>query len=52
MRHGVIKELWDLSEDELRQLQMAEGIKKRTRAAMIEEREVGNEATQTGKQDT
>lgn len=39
------KDLCDLSEDELRQLQIAAGIKKRTRAAMIEEREADNEAT-------
>lgn len=38
------KDLRDLSEDELRQLQIAAGIKKRTRVAMIEEREdTGNE---------
>jgi hypothetical protein len=38
------KDLSDFSEEELRQLQMAAGIKKRTRAAMIEEREgTGNE---------
>lgn len=46
------RDLGELSEDELRQMQIAAGIKKRTRAAMIEEREVDNEATQTGKQDT
>lgn len=46
------RDLWELSEDELRKLQIAAGIKKRTRAAMIEEREAGNEATQTGKSDT
>lgn len=33
------KDLCDLSEDEIRQLQIAQGIKKRTRAAMIEESE-------------
>lgn len=33
------KGLAGLSEDELRQLQIAAGIKKRTRAVMIEERE-------------
>ena len=32
------KELWEFSEDEIRTLQMAEGIKKRTRAEMIEDR--------------
>lgn len=37
------KELCDLSEDEFRQLQIAQGIKKRTRAAMIEESEADNE---------
>lgn len=39
------KRLEDLSEDELRELQIAAGIKKRTRAAMIEEREGNNETT-------
>lgn len=39
------KGLEDLSEDELRELQIAAGIKKRTRAAMIEEKrgDTGNE---------
>lgn len=46
------RDLWELSEDELRQLQIAAGIKKRTRAVMIEEREADNEAAQTGKPDT
>lgn len=44
------KGLGNLSEDELRELQIAAGIKKRTRAAMIEESEGNNETTaQTGK---
>ena len=46
------KGLAGLSEDEFREIQIAAGIKKRTRTEMIEEREAGNEATQTGKPDT
>lgn len=33
------RELWELSEEDIREMQIAEGIKKRTRAVMIEDNE-------------
>lgn len=47
------KSIYEYSEEERRELQIAAGIRKRTRAKMIEERTAGNEETaQAGKRDT